>query len=279
MHGLPAEWRRHPFRSTLRIAASFFRPSRSAVVHVGPVLMNADLSTPFGLGLYRYGCWDETLQTVVDLLNPGDTFVDCGANQGLFSMIAAATVGPSGRVIAFEPVAKSVAALGKNISLNGFANVLVLPVALADTVGQRSFFVTEGGGGTSSFVLDEGDEVMVPVTTLDSSLDDEKVRVVKVDVEGAEVALLKGANKLLEGDSAWIIEIEAKHLVRNGTSVEELVQLLSSTGRVGRPLSPPNWLFAFERDRIGQKRNQRAAVAEAPTTPERVATAAPVHRD
>ena len=64
----------------------------------------ADLRTALGLGLYRYGgVTAPELALLRDRLGPGDTFVDGGANVGLFTLVAAARVGPAGRVISFEP--------------------------------------------------------------------------------------------------------------------------------------------------------------------------------
>jgi FkbM family methyltransferase len=205
--------------------------------------MLADLSTPFGLQLYRYGIWDESLGALTRILKPGDTFVDCGANQGLFTVVAAALVGSAGSVIAFEPVLRSAERLRDNVELNGFQNVEIVGAALADVEGQRPFFVSAGAAGTSSFVLDEGTEVTVQTTTLDAALGEMPVRLVKMDVEGAEVAVLRGATKLLASDASWIVEIEPAHLARQGATADALVTILESSGRLGRPLSSPNYLF------------------------------------
>jgi FkbM family methyltransferase len=205
--------------------------------------MIADFSTPFGLHLYRYGLWDDSLAILRKLLKPGDTFVDCGAHQGLFTVVAAAIVGSTGSVIAFEPVPRSAAMILDNVQLNQFQNVRVMRCALADTEGTRPFFISAGAGGTSSFVLSEGTEITVDTTTLDRALGDRLVRLVKVDVEGAEVAVLRGATKLLASDADWIIEIEPAHLARQGTSSEDLVDVLRSSGRICTPLSAPNYLF------------------------------------
>jgi FkbM family methyltransferase len=216
---------------------------KRSVARVGPAKMIADFSTPFGLHLYRYGLWDDTLAILGKLLKHGDTFVDCGAHQGLFTVVAAAIVGSAGSVIAFEPVPSSAAMLVENVRLNGFENVQVIKCALADTEGTRQFFISGGAAGTSSFVLGEGTEIIVDTTTLDRAIGDLPVRLVKVDVEGAELAVLRGADKLLASDADWIIEIEPSNLARQGTRTEDLVDVLTSSGRRCTPLAAPNYLF------------------------------------
>jgi FkbM family methyltransferase len=158
-------------------------------------------------------------------------------------MVAAAVVGPEGSVIAFEPVPRNSDMLLRNVSLNGFQNVRVMKCALADVEGSSTFFVSDGAAGTSSFVLSEGSEMTVDTTTLDAALGKDPVKLVKVDVEGAEVAVLRGATNLLAGGAIWIIEIEPVHLARQGATAEELLRMLKASGRVCRPLSPPNYLF------------------------------------
>ncbi len=212
-------------------------------VRVGPAKFVAHLTEPFGLRLYRYGFWDASLSSLIQILREGDTFVDCGAHEGLFSVVAAARVGRCGSVIAFEPVPMLAERLEENVRINGFENVRIVGSALSDAEGRRKFVVAPSAAGTSSFVLDGGEEIIVDTTTLDVALERGEARLVKIDVEGAEVAVLRGARKLLSSDAAWIVEIEPAHLARHGATADELIQLLTASGRVSKPLSPPNYLF------------------------------------
>jgi FkbM family methyltransferase len=74
----------------------------------------------------------DQLEVLCNLLQPGDLFVDGGANQGEFTVLAASLVGPSGKVLAFEPVSRIRERLTLNISLNSFQNVDVLALGLGD---------------------------------------------------------------------------------------------------------------------------------------------------
>src|SRR5215471_19195745 len=130
-------WRSAPLRTGLRIAKSLVRrtvPALSTTTVPYDARQSrifADLRTPLGLGLYRYGHRDADINIVARLLEPGDVFVDGGAHVGLFTLVAARRVGPGGRVIAFEPSPANRQRLLDNVALNGFTQVDVRPEALA----------------------------------------------------------------------------------------------------------------------------------------------------
>ena len=152
-------WRRRPARTALRVATSLIR--RSIPGLGGPAVkydggrsrIVADLSTPLGLELYRYGDRaDPDLDLLRCLLRPGDVCVDGGANVGLFTLVAAAKVGPTGKVVAFEPSPKTHMALRANVELNGFSWVERREEALDDCAGERDLIAFDAAGsGLSSF--------------------------------------------------------------------------------------------------------------------------------
>lgn len=132
-------------------------------------------------------------------LRPGGVFVDVGANQGDFTLLAASLVGPAGRVVAFEPDPDNVAALRENLRLNGFANVEVRAVALADEAGSATLHRSAISGWHS---LNEGGNTggRPPITVALERLDDlglTRLDVLKIDVEGAENAVIRGAMNTL----------------------------------------------------------------------------------
>jgi len=105
------------------------------------------------------------------LLQQGDTFIDGGANIGLYALPAARNVGAEGRVIAFEPAQTIAAALEENADLNGFSCITVRKEALADSEGSRPFTTFAGdAAGWSSFapLVAGGVSSVVRVTTLDT---------------------------------------------------------------------------------------------------------------
>src|SRR6185312_84581 len=127
----------------------------------------ADLHTPLGLGLYRYGYRDPDLDLVAKLLRPGDVFVDGGANVGLFTLVAANRVGAAGKVIAFEPGRAVRMSLLANVVLNGLAQVEVVPFALAAELGEARFRVFEAAGaGLNHLVGRDAEDGQIEVVTL-----------------------------------------------------------------------------------------------------------------
>jgi FkbM family methyltransferase len=139
-------------------------------------------------------------------LRPGMTVLDLGAHNGLYTLHASKLVGSQGKVIAFEPSPRERRALLLHLVLNCCTNVKVERLAVGDENAEASLFVVEGNQtGCNSLrppnVLSGTSPVRVRVTQLDSWLDRRKfgqIDFVKLDVEGAELAALRGASKLLE---------------------------------------------------------------------------------
>lgn len=259
---LPRQWSDHPLRASRRIIQSLIRLKlgySKVVVPFGDTRVLADLETPTGLGLYRYGYWDDVLAQIVTILQPGDIFIDGGANVGKMTVVAARRVGNAGRVIALEPADPTRRILEGNVASGGHTNVTVLPWALGDTAGKRSFVIMNRDLGYSSFApehADNGTVVTVNVRTLDEVAATEhadRARLVKLDLEGAEVAALRGARNLLaSGYADFIVEVEPAHLSRQGVQTQELFSLFEEFGYMPRALAPPNVLFCRpQRDAFG----------------------------
>jgi len=130
------------------------------------------------------------------------------------------------------------ATLERNLALSRFSWVEVCRVALADRAGTAEFVVCEGDrSGFSSFAPPpdaEGRVEQVTLTTLDELVpaeDRPRLSLVKIDVEGAELRLLRGAAEVLASAKPDIvIEVEPEHLRRQGASVEEVKSLLQDAG-------------------------------------------------
>jgi FkbM family methyltransferase len=175
------------------------------------------------------------------MLGPGAVFVDCGAHVGVFTMLASRWVGGEGRVISFEPSSRERARLVEHTHVNQLANVTVIAAAVADREGQVTLKVAIdqfGGLNTigAAFAYDVPvlEEVSVPVTTLDISLAAnhlERVDVIKMDIEGAEYAALRGATSVLDRwRPALIFELFSVALQANAASRDDLDLLLSRAG-------------------------------------------------
>ena len=151
---------------------------------------------------------------VGSVLQDGDIFLDIGANYGLFTLEAAKVVGSGGQVIAFEPSTREAKILHHNIQQNNLTNVVHIGLALSDVCGTARFGVATDGGLNSlaenkhqEQIIQSWDEV--PTSTLDAWLETQPhlntVRLIKMDVEGAECKVIQGANRLLTHQAPMLL--------------------------------------------------------------------------
>jgi len=143
-------------------------------------------------------------------LLPTDTFVDVGANVGIYSLLAAGAV-PQGQVLAFEPNPITAERMRTNLGLNRLTNVMLHTSAVGSKAGTATLTAKLGPGDHIALgQLSGGDTISVPMTTLDAAVErTAPVSLVKIDVEGFEVEVLRGATDLLQRDDApaWIMEV------------------------------------------------------------------------
>lgn len=144
-------------------------------------------------GSSSHGCWIGNYERPLadqlwSSLSPGDVFYDIGANAGYYTLLGSRAVGPEGEVKAFEPVPENVSKLMHHLLLNGIANVDVFEVALLDRSGRVCLALDDGS--TQARLSSDG-TLAVEGRTLDV-LDLSPPDVVKMDVEGAEAAVLRG---------------------------------------------------------------------------------------
>jgi len=148
------------------------------------------------------GCWAgvferENQQRLTRLLRPGDRFVDVGANVGFFTLLGARRVGSGGGVLAFEPLEANLTLLRRHVELNGASQVSVFATALADRPGRGAFLHR---GSPSQARLDPRGGTIVEIETLDIALERkgwDSVHAIKIDVEGAEARVLRGARRTI----------------------------------------------------------------------------------
>jgi len=169
-------------------------------------------------------------------LSRGKTFVDVGANLGIYALVASRIVGQSGRVIAFEPSVQSFPRLKQNIALNGITNVMALPAAVSDKTGRAWLYhgpdASQNSLGRNPFLEQKAEEIVTE--SLDNALRQalvEHVDVMKMDVEGAEELVLCGANRVVTSLRPTIIfEINPQASMRLGLSPRGAWDLLDSLG-------------------------------------------------
>ena len=144
-----------------------------------------------------------TTQLFRRLITQGMTVVDVGANVGYFSLLAADLVGPSGTVYAFEPEPKNHGLLITNIEINSYTNIRTTQSAVSNTCGHTQLYLSQLDNGSHSIYKEAArgvaEELPVNMTTLDAFLESEgwpTVDLLKIDVEGAELSVLEGMEKL-----------------------------------------------------------------------------------
>jgi FkbM family methyltransferase len=154
--------------------------------------------------------YEPELTCLEKVLRPGSIFVDAGANIGIYTLVASRIVGETGRVIAFEPSAQSFPILRRNIALNGLNNVLAFPLALSEISG-RTWLYRGPNAGLNSLGKDPSwkEEVEeIATEQLDFILHQTstaRVDVIKMDVQGAEELVLRGAMKIVTSTRPLII--------------------------------------------------------------------------
>jgi len=158
-----------------------------------------------GAEIVSGGCYEpETVTLVERLVQPGMTVLDIGANVGQYTMIASRLVGQRGAVHSFEPEPSNFACLSRGVRLNGRANVRCNQIALADRQGTATLHLASESRNAGAHSLaathhSTGSVVEVTIGTLDeyaatlAALD-----VVKLDVEGAELAVLRGGRRSID---------------------------------------------------------------------------------
>lgn len=202
--------------------------------------------------LYVSGTYEpNTLCVVQALLRPGDCFIDVGANVGLFSLVASRWVGPAGHVYSFEPSAREYEALRDNLRRNGLSEETAFRLAVTSQSGQATLRVaTPEYAGLNTlaasfpYPVDTERFEDVDTITLDEFIARQRisnVALVKLDIEGAEAAVLRGAEHLLRTHRpALIVEVFSRSLESSGSSQVDVEQLLTRAGYRLYSISDPD---------------------------------------
>jgi FkbM family methyltransferase len=208
----------------------------------GRVRLFVDLSDHvIGLNIVRGQYEAHEIELMRRLLKPGDTAVDVGAHVGFFTMQMAATVGGSGHVYAFEPFDPGAELLERSIVENGFEErVTFRRAAVGATSGTATLtFPVETLNSGGAYLLRGGTapltgnlKATVPLVALDNLDLRRPVRFIKMDVEGAEPQVIRGAARLLREDRPVILsEVHPVQLERaSGVTADEFLEQLRSAG-------------------------------------------------
>jgi FkbM family methyltransferase len=188
------------------------------------------------------------IQFFLDRVRPGQLVLDVGGHYGEYAVLFAALVGSEGRVISFEPDAAASPVLTANVALNGFTDrVTVESLAAFDTSETRQLFSRHGNSQSSlaraglGGATTEADVERYTISTV--SLDEYLQRnghpppsYLKLDVEGAEIHVLRGAVNILRSQTTILCELHPYAWNEFGVSFDDLLRLVRETGRTIRYL-------------------------------------------
>lgn len=173
---------------------------------------------------------------ITALVSPGDVIVDVGANVGVFSVFFAGLVGPTGSVFGFEPDPQNFARLRRTTAR--LPRVFPTEAAVGDVTGTIALFQSKGLNFDHRTYANADDVVSVEVaiTRLDdvAALRDQPIRLVKIDVQGFEMAVLRGAQATLAAnpDAKLLLEYYPWGLTAAGSSPTAFIDMLRSEGWV-----------------------------------------------
>jgi FkbM family methyltransferase len=164
---------------------------------------------------------------------PGQVIVDVGANQGVFTLLFSRLVGPEGRVVALEPAPALFAALDENCRINRAANVTRLPAAAGEVRSQGLLRCSRFNRGDNRLTRSvTGPSVPVDIVPLDEILPSGVVSFVKIDVQGHELAVVKGMQAILQRSPGILVFFEywSSGLARAGGVPGELLDFFLDRG-------------------------------------------------
>lgn len=197
--------------------------------------------TRFGVRFYAhrdpfsFWLWRDTTnrlrldeQVVEEILSPGDVCIDAGANIGLITLRAWKKVGPSGAVYSFEPHPLTYKRLLRNLKLNGYSTLYAKQVGVSDAKQKLRFtdlFISDLNS------IDSEGSISISVDRLDVLVEtNQKIKLLKIDVEGFELFALKGAEQLLSHTKYILVEIAPKSFEKNGYTTKDIIEFLENAG-------------------------------------------------
>jgi len=188
------------------------------------ILSGIYLIKPHGILIYARGGTEDLYNVlpnregdvhdfILNNLESGDIFVDIGANIGYYTILAARLIGIDGKVFAIEPVPQTLKVLRFNIKLNGLRNVMVFDKAGWRARAKLKLKIPMSEFGSASYFRRGSLEVNVDAIPLDEVLNCTnrlEIKLIKIDVEGAEYEVLKGLTETLKCTKSIVLELSRK---------------------------------------------------------------------
>lgn len=216
--------------------------------------MFVELSDHIEGSIYRHGAYErEVTAAFCSLVNPGSTVLDVGAHIGYYTLLGAARVGSLGSVHAFEPVPEIFERLRANVMLNGYRNVSLNRLALSTEEGFVHIYPAIGRNSATSSILPSGENAPIPIkvasTTIDAYVKEQcvqQVDLVKLDVEGAELFVLRGGEQTLASQGPdVIVEIGNSLFQQAGYDLSTVLDFMTSLGYQPFRIENPQGTFTY----------------------------------
>jgi FkbM family methyltransferase len=176
----------------------------------------------------------QEIELVKQQVSLGDTVLDIGANIGYYTLIFAKLVGEHGKVFAFEPDPTNFALLKKNVEINGYSNVILVPKAVSNENKKAKLYLCEQNKGmhrvyNSVFC---NDSIDIEFLRLDDYFQDDKINFIKIDIEGAEYAAIQGMRNLLNRnrEAKLLTEFSPAASLENGIDSTDYLKILVDLG-------------------------------------------------
>ncbi len=240
----------------------FRRGRTSTRIRGYPLRIAFDGGSYIGRFLDYRGIYEEgVIRKIASVLGPGMGFVDVGANIGLHCLVAAHKVGVSGRVLALEPQRLVYERLKANIALNDLSQVIALNLAAGAADSESPLYqLSEGNDGLATLALSADERLSTQETVRVEQLDavikrvfgDALPDVIKIDVEGGELEVLRGATStfLQSRPNHVFVECIEHHLNRFNATSGMLIQWLVDAGFKVSGLKAGRWVGVQPEDGV-----------------------------
>ena len=232
--------------------------ARRETVTVSTGAFFLDPASYLGLALLTEGKYDPgTSSAILHYLRAGMTFMDVGANEGYFSVLAAAVIGPSGRIVSVEPQTRLQEVLRENLRLNGISNATIVAAAISDQEGTALLHVSpDVDTGATGLQLEYKYKVPTQQTstiTLHQLFDRAAVHtcdVMKMDIESFEHEAILGSPEIFAERRVrtLIVEVHDRLLRLRGKDAGEIKIFLSACGYKDRSSPSGNTVYTLEPD-------------------------------
>lgn len=210
---------------------------REIIIDVAGYRFRCNLAEHIQRTIFLWGHDQDAFALIRSRVQPGDTFVDVGANVGIFSLTASQVVGPTGRVISVEPNPSTFGRLSRTVKENSISQITLCNVGLAETSAKVELFTgTSEGNDTASMLPGVSTKSVtvdvLPLDLLAEQLGVERIAYMKVDVDGYEHNVFAGAKKLMASGKIRLLQCEFSdlHLRLVGSTPQGLHDVITGYG-------------------------------------------------